>query len=211
MQSKAKISAWVKYLTLIIITLVTFGCDPDVSNQQLMQAAKTYLNQNKLREAALELRNVLQKSPNNAEARYLLGTINLNIGDTASAEKEFRHAANAGWQESAARIGQARAMLNSNAFQTMLDEIDIKDSYSTSSQADLYALRALAQAGLKNMNHAIKTLEKATEIDADSFHVLKSTIQIHMANNNIENANSSLEKALAMHPKNQEILFQMLQ
>ncbi|MCK4705527.1 MAG: PEP-CTERM system TPR-repeat protein PrsT [Gammaproteobacteria bacterium] len=206
MQFKIKILVWVKRLILTAATLVLLGCGPDVSDQQMVQTARAYLDQNKLREAALELKNALQRNQDNAEARYLLGAINLDVGDAASAEKEFRRAAEAGWQEGLARVGQARAMIKSKAFQKVIDEIDAKDDYPANTRADLYALRALAQAGLGNIGLAIEILANAAEIDADAFHVLKSAIQIYMANSDIERATDSLKKALATYERNQEIL-----
>ena len=207
MQTKIKTLAWVTRLILMSSTLALFACgDPEVNDQQMVQVAKEYLDQNKLREAALELKNALQGNPENAEARYLLGEINLDVGDTASAEKEFQRAADAGWLEEQARIGLARAMVNSKAFQKVIDKIEIKDRYSASARADLYALHALAYAGVGNMDQANETLSKASELDAKAFHVLKSAIQIQLASNDMESAEKSLKQALAVYGENQEIL-----
>jgi hypothetical protein len=59
----------------------------------------------------------------------LLGQLNLDIGDSAGAEKEFRRARKAGWKEEEALIGLARALLNGNKFQKLLDEVEIKETY----------------------------------------------------------------------------------
>ncbi len=206
MQYKMKTLASAKYLILLASTLVLLACGPELTDQQMLKNAKTYVEQNKLREAALELKNVLQENPDNAEARYLLGMINLNAGDAPTAEKEFRRAADAGWPESLSRIGQARAMINNRSFQAIIDEINIKDDFPANDRADLLALRALAHANLGNSDQAMATLADAIKIDADAFHVLKTAIQIHLSNNDMEQASENLKKALAQYSDNPEIL-----
>jgi len=207
MQTKMKTLLWIKWLMSVMMTLVLFACgDPEINDQQMVLVAKKYLEKNEISEAAIELRNALQGNPGNAEARYLLGMINLDVGDPASAEKEFRHAADAGWSEEWARIGQARAMINNRAFQKVLDEIEVKDSYSANARADLYALYSLARAGLGDMEQAREDLGKGSAIDANAFQVLKSTIQIQLAAGDIKNAGESLEHALTVYEENQEIL-----
>lgn len=206
MKFKIKILFFVKQFIIITATMVLLSCGAGDNDQEMLQTAKTYLNQNKLREAALELKNALQINPENTEARYLLGGINLDIGDVASAEKEFRLAAKTGWQNGLARVGQARAMINNRSFKKLLDEIEVNDKYSASNRADLHALRALAQAGLGNTAQALETLAMATEIDANAFHVLKSGIQIYLMTNDKENSSNSLNKALATYENDREIL-----
>ena len=167
---------------------------------------RSHLAENKIREAALELKNALQENPDNAEARYLLGQINLDIGDMAGAEKEFRRAASAGWEEAQARIGLARALINSNAFQKMIDEVEIKDSYPAAARADLYGLRAVAQAGLGKLDQARETLAAGAAIDAKAFQVLKTTSQLQLVSGDTAGAASTLKQALAAYPDNPELL-----
>ena len=145
MRNAKQTPAWARPFILALTTLALVACGgPAMDDQQLVQTAKTYIAENKMREAALELKNALQANPDNAEARYLLGQINLDVGDMAGAEKEFRRAASAGWKEEEARIGVARALISSHTFQKVVDEVEIKDSYPASARADLYGLGVVA-------------------------------------------------------------------
>lgn len=204
MKSQLKLFLRIKNIILVIMIFGLIGCGS--SDQEMVQSAREYFEQNKLREAALELKNALQENPENAEARYMLGIINLDMGDMATAEKEFRRAAEAGWDEGQARIGQARAMINGRTFKKLLDEINVSDSYSARVQADIEALRALAMLGLGNSEQAVDMLNEAVRIDDGAFHAQKATIQIDLANNNIEHAAQSLKKAQEQYGKNKEVL-----
>ena len=87
-----------------------------MNEQQMLQNAKTYLDKGELMAASIERRNTLQKNNENAEARYLLGSTNLKIGDLASAEKEFRRAADAGWSQEAVQLQLARIFISKKEF-----------------------------------------------------------------------------------------------
>ena len=207
MRYTEQMPGWTRQLMLVLITLGLFACgNPEMDARQMVLTAKDYIAGNKIREAALELQNALQENPDNAEARYLLGQINLDIGDMAGAEKEFRRAARAGWNEEQARIGLARAQINSRAFQEMIDEVEIKDAYSAAARANLHGLRAAAQAGLGQMDQARETLAAGIAIDASAFQVLKASSQLQLASGDTEGAASTLKQALAAWPDNPELL-----
>lgn len=206
MQSKVKAIVWMTRFVMVAITLVLLGCGQGLSDQQMVQAARDYLAINKLREAALELKGALQENPENAEARYLLGVINFDVGDLGSAEKEFRRAAEAGWQEGLSRVWQARAMIGSREYQKVIDKIDVKDEYPSNVRADIYALQALALVGLTRMELARAMLEKAIALDDDSLHVLIASTQIHLVEGSLGQAVKSLEHGLKVHEKNQKLL-----
>ena len=206
MKNRSKTRAWTRHFILALTTLAHVACGPDIDDQQLVQTARSYLDENKIREAALELKNALQENPDNAEARYLLGQINLDIGDMASAEKEFRRAARAGWDEEQAQTGLARALINSNAFQKMIDEVEIKDSYSATARANLYGLRALAHAGLGQLDQARETLAVGAAIDANALQILKTSSRLQLASGDTQDAASTLQQALTAYPDNPELL-----
>ena len=200
--SKTPFRVW--QTAIALLTLVIIACG-SVNDQQMVQAAKAYLDQNKMREAALELKNALQNNPENAEARYLLGEINLDVGDSASAEKEFRRADQAGWSEAQARVGLARALINRNAYQKVIDEVEIKDDYPATERANLYALHATAQAGLRQLDKARETLAAGEKIDPNAFQILKTTIQLQLINADLDSATNTLKQALADYPDNPEL------
>lgn len=189
--------------TLLLAGL--FACSSP-TDLQLVERAKDYLSQNKMREARIELKNALQENPKHAEARYLLGDIYLRLGDVASAEKEFKRAIDAGWPEGQVRIGIARARLISNALQALLDETGVKDDYPVSVKANLYALHALAQVGLGRMDQAEQLMAKASGLDADALYVLKSGVLIGFATGDTTAANEMMKRAMTMHGGEQEIL-----
>ena len=162
MLNKSNAQIWSMLIILAYSALALAACKgPD--DRQMVKTAKNYMGEQKIREAALELRGALQKNPDNGEARYLLGWINLDIGDNAAAEKEFRRALKLGWQEEEALIGLARALINAHKFQDLMDEVEIKESYSSKTRSNLYGLRAAAQAGLSEENQALETLAVVTK------------------------------------------------
>ena len=89
----------VRNFVLLAAALTLAACDGiGMSSERMLERAKGYLAEADVAAAAIELRNAVQADPENAEARYLLGGINLDFGDFASAEKEFRLASKAGWK-----------------------------------------------------------------------------------------------------------------
>jgi cytochrome c-type biogenesis protein CcmH/NrfG len=61
--------------------------------------------------AVIEIKNALQQTPNNGEARFLLGRIHYANNDFANAEKELRQAISKGYQSLEASILLARTLL----------------------------------------------------------------------------------------------------
>ncbi len=194
-------------LLLLGLILVVSACsDPSAQSSNSLQNAKGYLAEKNLRAAAIELKNALQANPDNAEARYLLGLNNLDFGDVAGAEKEFRRAIKAGWNEEQANIGLARALILSNAYQNVIDEIKIKDEYSPNARANLYALRAAAFLGQDKRDLAQTALSEGARLDPKAFHVLKTTIHLDLINADLTEADKALKQALAAYPESQELL-----
>ena len=193
------------HIVFIFSVFLLFACS-EVDDKQSVVAAKKYLESNQLREANLELKNALQANPKNAEARYLLGQINTTIGDMASAEKEFRKARENGWDEAQSQLGIMRALVGSREFKKVLDNIQIKQTYSANARADLYGLKAFAEAASGFSGLANESIKQGKALDADAFQVLKTSIQLDITSGKSDVAADQLKHALARHENNAELL-----
>ncbi len=206
MLNPSKLKRYIGRCFVAGICLIIISCGQGMSEQQMLENAKSYMLKGELMAASIELRNTLQKNSKNAQARYLLGTINLDIGDLASAEKEFQRAALAGWSNEETQTNIAHIFITRKEFQKLLDEIVIIDSWSAETRANISAMRAMAHAGLGHTAQAITALDKARAENANAFQVLKATAIFQLSE--IEDGDSSvtLNKALSLYPENTELL-----
>ena len=193
------------HIVLILFVFLLFACG-GVDDKQSVLTAKNYIENNQLREANLELKNALKANPKNAEARYLLGEINITIGDMASAAKEFRKAQEAGWDEAQSQIGLMRALINSGEFKKVLDDIQIKENYSSKTRADLYGLKAFAEAASGYAGLAKESIKHGAALDKEAFQVLKTSIQLDITNGKPDIAATQIKYALSLYKNNTELL-----
>ncbi len=191
-------------LTIAFLTIA--ACGQNMSEQQLLDKAKTYLDENKPKAAALELRNVLQKNNKNAEARFLLGSISLTIGDFTTAEKEFGRATLAGWDQQQIQPALASIFIATGRYQKLLDEIINQDDWSAKTRANIAAQRAMAEASLDKSELAKSTLNDARSYKADAFHVFKTTAIFQLAGLQEGDVAKTLELALSHYPDDTEFL-----
>lgn len=190
---------------IVSLMLLVSACG-GVDDQQSVDTAKNYLETNQLREASLELRNALKANPQNAEARYLLGKLNVTFGDMASAVKDFRKARESGWDEGEAQLGILRALVGSHQFRKALDTVNVKDAYSDAVNANIYGLRAFAQAALGDIDKAVALLDKGSSLDPSAFDVMKTQIQLDYTSGKLDAADALVAQTLAAHGPNAEIL-----
>lgn len=191
------------FLTVSILIIVSCG---GMDEQQMLQNAKKYLDNGDLQAASIELRNTLQKNNENAEARYLLGSVSLEIGDLTTAEKEFKRAALAGWNEEETQIGLARVFITRKEFQKLLDEIVIVNTWSPATRANIAGLRALAEASQGRIPEAKTTLDEGRAYMADAFQVLKTTAMFQLAGMLDGDASSTIKTALSLYPDKPELM-----
>ena len=153
-----KLKHYIKHCFLTASVLILIACSQGMDEQKTLQNAKAYLDKGELKAASLELRNTLQKNNKNAEARYLLGNISLQIGDYKTAIKEYTSAAEAGWSNEKIQPKIAQILLAQTKFVELLNTIVNEDAWSDNTRANISGLRALAEAGLGHTALAKNTL-----------------------------------------------------
>src|SRR5580693_376877 len=98
------------------------ACHWNQSAESLMAEAKQYQQKGDDKSAIIQLKNAVQMSPNNAEARFLLASIYLDYGDPISAEKEIRKAMSLGITADRAIEVLGNSLLQQGQPQKLLDE-----------------------------------------------------------------------------------------
>src|SRR5450830_600273 len=106
----------------VLLVCGVAACGKFSSTDSLLADAKQYHQKGDDTSAQIQLKNVLQKSPDNVEARYLLGVISNEIGDPLAAEKELRKAVSLGMPAAKVAPDLGQSLLMQNQFQKALDE-----------------------------------------------------------------------------------------
>jgi predicted Zn-dependent protease len=134
---------------LIAAALVT-GCGD--SDTKLLSNARTRLEQKDVEGARLQLKTLLQKNPQSAEGRFLLGQLMVNSGDAAGGEAELRRALEGGHPEEAVLPLLATAMVQQgkgNLLNLQFGKTELKDDQAAGALKTQLAI-ALAQDGRRD-------------------------------------------------------------
>src|SRR5271169_2941766 len=132
---------------LCVVLLAACGGD---SPQAMVKSAKDYLAKGDASAAVIQLRNALQKAPDNAEARYLLGTVLTDRRDPAGAVKELRRALQLGYPTDQVLPTLARALVNDGDAKELIAEFGNTTLGSPDAQAALKTTLGDALLSLRN-------------------------------------------------------------
>lgn len=112
--------------------------------------------------AVIELKNVVQKSPDSAPARFLLGQALFGDGNYPAAEKELRKARElGGGNNDDLDVLLARTLLELNQPERVIEDINVRDGMPANAEAAVLALRAQALFIKGNSEEALSALGEA--------------------------------------------------
>jgi putative PEP-CTERM system TPR-repeat lipoprotein len=191
-------------LALILGSSLLTACGGDDS-ATLMTEARAMIAAGDNKAATIQLKNVLAKDENNAEARFELGKLYLDRLDLASAEKEFRRAREAGYAAYAVNPMIAHALLGQREFQRVLDELPAPPD-SDPAAATQQALRATALLGLERKEEARKILQATLQSAPDNVEVHLARAQLALADGDVKQAMQALDQALRIAPEHRDSL-----
>nr|WP_281357728.1 XrtA/PEP-CTERM system TPR-repeat protein PrsT [Aromatoleum diolicum] len=145
------------------------GCGD--SPEAMVESARQYLAKNDLNAASIQLKNALQENGKLAEARFLLGTVNLQQGNLTGAVKELRRAGELGFPAAQVSPPLARAMVQLGEFDQVLKEFEGTSLEDPTAQALVLGAVGDAHLGRKNTANAKAAFEaalSANPMDASS-------------------------------------------
>lgn len=172
------------------------GCGGD-SPKALVNSAKDYLAKGDSSAAVIQLRNALQKAPDDAEARYLLGTILSQRRDPAGAIKELRKAQQLGYPADQVLPVLARALVDDGDAKELVAEFGDTTLGSPDAQAALKTTLGNALLSLGKPKDAEAAYNAALAAKADDAPALLGIATLRAGSGDLEAAKKIVDAVLA--------------
>lgn len=192
-------------ISTLLAALLLSACGGDDS-ATLLKSAKEYLAKKDTKAAVIQIKNVLQKEPNLAEARFLLGKALLEGGDATAAEVELRKAMDLKHAPDQTIPLLAKTLLAKGKTKELLEEFGKTELATADGNAELATLVGSAHAASGNIEAAKAAL--ATALAAKPGHVPALLLQAWMkaAERDVEGALTVVDSVLAKAPADAEAL-----
>lgn len=195
-QKMAYIPLWrLAFLFFVVVLAAACTDSPD----QVLQRSQQHLERSDYRSAVVELKALLQREPKNAQARWLLAEVYLQMEDGASAEKELLRAGSLGVSGDSVLPWLARALLLQGRVDDVLN-LAVKDGVSQRSSGEIMATRGLAKLAKGDVKEAEQLIVDAATLAADSLYVRYANARLHFFQKDLNGAKGELDRILSADP-----------
>ena len=179
------------------------GCDRTASltEQEHIERAKDFEDKGNPRGSVLELKNAIQKNPDSAQARLLLGQIYLKLDMGAEAEKELTQAVKLGVNRESIKPHLGEALLLMGEYARVLDEIQAGDQTSPLNHARILQIRADAMRRQGSLKEACNLYQQSLGISADNPATYWGLAQCALAERDTAKAREWLDAALKIRDR----------
>ena len=154
--------------------------------------------------ALVAVKALLQRKPDFAEARLLLGRLLLESGQGAAAEAELQRAMNLGLAPSQVMPLLAEAMLRAGHESLLVSQLGQENLPDPQAQARLKTVLAEALARLEQGNAAHASLAAALQAQPDHAPALRLKARLTAADGDLAGALTQLQQLVAAQPKDAE-------
>ncbi len=190
----------------LALLLLAAGCGRD-NPEALVASAKEFIAKGDFNASIIQLKNVLQKNPKNAEARYLLGLSLLKNGDVTSAQIELNKAVGLGLTSDELQIALARAALEKgDDADKIVTQFGSKQLSSPPMQAELRAMVGMAQFSQNHQKEARNAFTEALALDPANVTAILGMARFAVAEQDLAKALSLVDTALGSSPSSSEAL-----
>lgn len=179
------------------LVIALLGCGQD-SPQSLVASAKQYVARNDRPAAVVQLKNALQRRPDLAEARFLLGESLVHVGDGTGAEIELRKALEGGYPEDEINPVLARALVMRGQYKTVVESFaDNAPTATPLGAAELNTAIGQARLALGDRDAAQTAFARALSLQEGYAPALLGQASIKASRRDLDGALSLIDAALA--------------
>jgi len=168
-------------------------------------AAKAAMERGDVRAAQIELRNTVRKDPNNAEAHFRLGVVQLRMGDPVSAERSLRLALDNGFDPRPVRPLLAQTYMAQGKFKDLLRDFPL-DGLAPEQKGPMQVLRGMAHLQLGEMDPAFQNFTEAERAMPQAAEPVLAAARVLMARRDFAGAEARVDRALTLNAKSADAL-----
>jgi putative PEP-CTERM system TPR-repeat lipoprotein len=183
-----------------IALIAVSSCDYFASDDARIEKARKLSREGEYRTAIIELKKVLQGSPDNKDARFLLGTISFASGDMAAAEKELRRASELGVPMDRVAHPLGQALLAQGEYEQLLEELDPRAVEQDEIKAAVLMLRGDAYLATGKRRDAESTFRQVLQLRPDSIDGRIGLAKAAQIDGDFDAAEKHLKGALSLGP-----------
>lgn len=190
-------------LLVLALSAPLAGCDPTakLTEHEHVQRAKDLEDKGDLRGSVIELKNAIQKNPDSAEARLLLGQVYLKAGFGAEAEKELQQAARLGVGQSTIQPLLGEALLLMGEYARVLEEIQPDTQGPKERLSRVLQLRAEALLNQRKLKDACNLFQQSYDAAPGNPPTYWGLSRCALANGDASKARDWLDRALKLEQK----------
>jgi putative PEP-CTERM system TPR-repeat lipoprotein len=178
------------------------ACGKTQTTESLLAEAQQYQQKGDNKAALIQLKNAVEKSPENGEARMALGNLQLSMNDLPSAEKELRKARSLGIPAERVLPLLAKAMAQQGEFKELLEQVSAE---AAAKSAPLLTLRGDALLATGKADEAKQAYNEALALNPNSGDAMLGQARYAMFKGDRDAAELLVADAVTKDPKNPEV------
>ncbi len=179
--------------------LVLVGCGE--TPEQMLASAKSFLEKQDFDAAGIQLKNALQENANLAEARFLLGRVNLRQGNVAGAVKELERALELGYPRDAVAAELAPALVRAGEFDRLLAEFGDPRVSAPAAIAIVHAALGDAYLARRDIDKAQAAYLEALAANADEHGARVGFARTAAIKGDLKAAEEAVREVIARAPQ----------
>jgi putative PEP-CTERM system TPR-repeat lipoprotein len=196
----------VAHLTVAVALLAPLAACTKDDAGKYVASAKSYIAKRDYQAAVIEIKNALQREPDNGEARLLLATALMETGDPAGAESEVRKAIVAGAPENATYPLLARTLLAQGEFKKLTTELVDRKLSTPAARVQMGISLAIAVAAQGDTKRAKNLVSAALAEDPANARGLLLQAQFAAQEGDMAQAGKLVDAVLQNAPDDVEAL-----
>ena len=189
---------FVKASLCLSIALALTACSEQVSDESHLENAKSYLSNKQINESIIELKNAIRADGKNAEARFLLGKIYLNLGDGLAAVKELERARQFNYAANKVLPLLARAYTLTDSDADVLALSDEAEKLANEEQSHYLAYKTLSALRSEQPEQAKESAAEAQSIANQSLYSMLAMAYLQLAENNYDEVKTLISRILVI-------------